>query len=75
MVIAAPISIGGIVVAPSTEATVILHCTALRKNGLPCNHIVARVPLEAWEQFIVREIEPQCATCGTPIKLGDCKVV
>ena len=59
---------------PSDNATVVLRCTALRK-GQVCDHIVARVPLAAWEQFIVREIEPECGTCRTPIKLKDCRIV
>ncbi len=47
-----------------------IRCTVIRKGRL-CDHVVATVPLEAWEQSIIDGITFQCGTCGKVYSMLD----
>ena len=47
-----------------------IRCTVIRK-GRRCDHIVATIPLEAWEQSIIDGITFQCGTCGKVYSMLD----
>ena len=41
-----------------------IHCAGYRKDGKLCNHVIATVPVDEWEQQRVLNTTIQCKRCG-----------
>jgi len=48
-----------------------VYCNGTRKNGEPCGHKVARVPIDEWEEALVSGVEIECRSCRKTGRLSD----
>lgn len=58
-------------VTMTREVKIVVQCNGQRKSGERCNHVVARVPRDDWEQELRSGIEFECKSCGKVATLAN----
>lgn len=48
-----------------------VYCNGWRKNGRPCGHKVAVVPVSEWDQAMASSVEIECASCRKVAPIRD----
>lgn len=62
-----------VTVAPPAMMKIAIRCTYTFSDGHLCNHVIARIPVEKWEDEGVKAIEGYCKRHNAPWLFGDCK--
>ena len=53
-----------------STATVKIHCSGYKKDGTLCDHVVATVAIDEWEQQRALNTTLECRRCGRVEKLA-----